>query len=78
MPVMTPEERQQFEEKLQAIADLLDDMLEVEALREGLSVEEFNRTYEFQEEWYHTCIKDDPELGEACVCEVCLQAKVAA
>jgi hypothetical protein len=78
MSVMTPEERQQFREQLQDIADLLDEMLEVEALREGLSVEEFHRTYEFQEEWYHTCIKDDPELGEACICEACLQEKANA
>jgi hypothetical protein len=76
--VITPEERRQFRQQLQDTADLLDEMLEVLRLKEGLTVEAFNRTYEFQEEWYHTCIKDDPELGEACVCEVCLQAKVAA
>jgi hypothetical protein len=78
MPVMTPEERRQFRKQLQDIADLLDEMLEVERLREGLTVEEFNRKYEFQQEWYHTCIKDDPELGEACICEACLDVKMAA
>jgi hypothetical protein len=70
-----PEEREQFREKLQDIADLVSDMVAVEALREGLTVEEFNRTYAFEEEWYHTCIKDGTELGEACICEACLQAK---
>jgi hypothetical protein len=51
MPMMTPEERQQFGEQLQQISELLDKMGEVEALREGLTVEEFNRKYEFPEGW---------------------------
>jgi hypothetical protein len=77
MPVMTPEGRRQFRQQLQDAADLLDEMLELLRLKESLTVEEFNRKYEFQEEWYHTCIKDDPEFGEGCVCEACLDAKMA-
>jgi hypothetical protein len=69
MSVMTPEERRQFRQQLQDAADLLDEMLEVLCLKEGLTVEEFNRKYEFKEEWYHTYIKDDPEQGETCICQ---------
>jgi hypothetical protein len=77
MPVMRPEERRQFRQQLQEAADLLDEMLEVLRLKEGLTVEEFNSKYEFDEALYYTCIKNDPEQGEACICESCLREKVA-
>ena len=42
---MTPEERRQFRKQLQDICDLVDEMLEVLRLKEGLTVEAFSSTF---------------------------------